>query len=86
MNLRLYFSFGSVWAALFIATFVMSVSYLRRGVVLSQAGVEKVILDTPRVEEAVGTTSTSARPASANCIPSALITVPLVKERQSLLG
>lgn len=82
-NLRLYFSFGSVWAALFMASFVMSVAYLRRGIVLSQESAEKVIKTTPQVEEEVGRVNVDAKLPGTG-IPSAMITVPLV-EREKLL-
>lgn len=82
--MRLYVSFASVWIALFVAAFVMSVAYLRRGIVLSQESVEKVIIETAQVEKEVGVVDTGAKPGGAG-LPSALITVPLGRERESLL-
>lgn len=87
LNLRLYFSFGSVWVALFVASFLMAVAYLRRGIVLSQESVERVILETPKVEEEVGKVGVETASGAAGSVglPSAMVMVPLGKERQSLL-
>jgi hypothetical protein len=84
--MRLYFSFGSVWAALFVASFLMAVAYLRRGIVLSQESVERVIKETPQVEKQVGKVSDMAAAASGSLgIPAAIVTVPIGKEGKSLL-
>lgn len=68
-----------------MASLVMSVAYLRRGVVLSQESAEKVIKATPQVEHEVGIVDVDAK-LPGTMIPSALITVPLVEREKLLRG
>ena len=54
-NLRVFFSYGSIMSVLLISTGLLCFSYIRRGVVVKQIDVERIVERTPAPMEAVVT-------------------------------